>query len=406
MVTEVLLSFQEPIDVEKVVKTVFQLLEQKPEIKKQEEESILTYLVLSEILSQKEQIPDIVRKTSIEIENGKTSEKLKYVLDHHHEACIDYGLMHKAAYANNVEAIQIMLNEGISPEVRCCMYSKSVPLTHAARAGAIEAADLLLNAGANIEENNSNTSATPLLCAVTTGKSDMVKFLIDRGANIHAEYTLGKGIKFNVLKLAVLEKHHELAEFFRAKGVAWISDEIPADHTPETSRLQFLSKYFKSQPLPLGLTEIVPDSVPILVHVFPPAKRKRKTTVFVTSGLSDYMLTVSDKNTEFAFAEYFIEVPDHWDLSKESLDKDQFFWPIHWLKTIGRYPHENETFYGMEQIITNSMIPSLSTPDNKYCCAKVQRIHALDYVVPQDGRFTVFYQITPLEQKNEEKTMN
>jgi hypothetical protein len=406
MVTEVLQSFQKPIDVEKVLETVFQLLEQKPEIKEQEEESILTYLVLSEILSQKEQIPDIVRKVSIEIENGKTSEQLKYVLDHHREAAINQRFMHIAAASNNVEAIQIMLDKGISPEVRCNEYPKQVPLYNATRAGSIEAAELLLNAGANIEENNNNTSATPLLCAVTAGKSDMVKFLIDRGANIHAEYTLGKGTKLNALKLAVLEKHHELVAFFRAKGVAWISDKIPTDHTPETSRLQFLSKYFKSHPLPLGLTEIVPDSVPMLVHVFPPAKRKRKTTILVTSGLSDYMLTVSDENTEFAFAEYFIEVPGHWDLSKESLDKDQFFWPIRWLKTIGRYPHENETFYGMEQIITNSKIPSLSTPDNKYCCAKVQRIPALDYVIPQDGRFTIFYQITPLEQKIEEKTTN
>jgi hypothetical protein len=36
----------------------------------------------------------------------------------------------------------------------------------------------------------------------------------------------------------------------------------------------------------------------------------------------------------------------------------------------------------------------------------MQRIPVLDYVAPQDGRFIIFYQIIPLEQKIEEKTAN
>jgi hypothetical protein len=402
------------------LKKEYEITEILAELIKEEQISVesLDFLILHIIGELKLQragirngIPKISYQVLRAIEDGQTTG-LKELIENHRIMVLYHSLMCIAARFNNVEAIKIMLEAGFSPDTR--FWSNGVtPLHEAASHGSIKAAEILLDAGANLEEGNNNHSATPLLAAISGSRfadkvkqTEMVKFLIDRGANIHAEYTLGKRTKLNALKLAVLEQYHGLVAFFRTKGVAWIGDTTPADHTPKTSRLQFLSKYFKSYPLPLGLTEIVPDSVPMLVHVFPPAKRKRKTTIFVTSGLSDYMLTVSDENTEFAFAEYFIEVPGHWDLSKESLDKDQFFWPIRWLKTIGRYPHENETFYGMEQIITNSKIPSLSTPDDKYCCAKVQRIPALDYVIPQDGRFTIFYQITPLEQKIEDKTTN
>jgi hypothetical protein len=154
---------------------------------------------------------------------------------------------------------------------------------------------------------------------------------------------------------------------------------------------------FKTQPLLLPISEIISASVPMSVYIFPPMKRKRKTTIFATSGLSDEMLSVSEENSEFAFAEYFIELQGSWDLTNESLDKDQFFWPFRWLKQIGRYPHEHDTFYGEQHDINNSIL-SLSSPECPYTSAHIERVPKLNFINPQDGKFIIFYKITPIKQ--------
>jgi hypothetical protein len=310
-------------------------------------------------------------------------------------------MMHEAAWINNVDAIKIMLEAGFSPEIRYYNSPKLIPLARAAMNGSIEAAEMLLNAGANIEENNNGTSATPLLCAIhdrtlsDTEKSrqiEMVKFLIKRGANIHASYFLGN-THLNALKKSVFCGYHELAALFRSMGVEWIQD-TPTQTMPETARIEFLTSHFKTQPLLLPISEIISASVPMSVYIFPPVKRKRKTTVFVTSGLSDFMLETPEDKAEYAFAEYFIELPDNWDLSNEALNQDKFFWPIRWLKMIGRYPHENDIFYGEKYKIDNSIL-QLSSPECKYLTASVERTHKLNFITPQDGKFVIFYQITP-----------
>jgi uncharacterized protein len=56
-------------------------------------------------------------------------------------------------------------------------------LLHAARQGYIDAAQALLDGGANIDEPSAGEAATPLLIAVINGQFDMAMFLINKGAN-------------------------------------------------------------------------------------------------------------------------------------------------------------------------------------------------------------------------------
>ena len=55
-----------------------------------------------------------------------------------------------------------------------------------ARQGQVDAAEALLDAGANINAIELEFGGTPLAEAVREGKSDMVKFLLSRGANPNA----------------------------------------------------------------------------------------------------------------------------------------------------------------------------------------------------------------------------
>ena len=58
------------------------------------------------------------------------------------------------------------------------------PLLYAARDGRIEAARMLVAAGAALEQTDAN-GITPLLMAITNNHIDLARFLIDRGANVN-----------------------------------------------------------------------------------------------------------------------------------------------------------------------------------------------------------------------------
>jgi len=58
------------------------------------------------------------------------------------------------------------------------------PLHVAARLDDVHLARVLLDYGANLETVNSHTFSTPLKYAVFYGKTDMVRFLVSRGADL------------------------------------------------------------------------------------------------------------------------------------------------------------------------------------------------------------------------------
>jgi hypothetical protein len=192
---------------------------------------------------------------------------------------------------------------------------------------------------------------------------------------------LGQGTRYNALKWAVFDGHYDIAKYLKSKGAVWIADLTGEPQTPEESMLQFLSKQFKLKPLPLGLSEIVCVSVPLSVHVFPP-KRTRKTTIFVTSGLSEYSLLVPQDKLKYKFAEYILELPGHWEVTSKALEEKRNCLPINWIKAIGRYPHENQTYYDVETKITTEQIPSLKMQDGNDNIAEIKYDSNLDFIVP------------------------
>jgi len=270
----------------------------------------------------------------------------------------------------------------------------STPLSFAIMRNAYNAVTFLLDAGADIDNTLGGRASTPLIDATSKGNLKMVKMLLERGADIHATYWRDGKEQFNALKWAVIEGHDEIADYLRSKGAVMLEDEAQVALDPTDEVIEFLSDYFKGKPLPLGIMEIVPASVPLSVRIFPPVKRKRKNTFFVTSGLMEYALNVPKGKECYCFAEYFIEMPGDWPTTDEALSQEKYFWPISWLKAIGRYPHEKETFYGEKKTVKSSQIPALVTPDGEYDSALVERVSDLS-IQTSDGRNVLVYRVTP-----------
>jgi len=334
-----------------------------------------------------------------EIIKGNGTMLKQFIEEHpdYIDFALEWGHVHDAAEHNNVNTLKVFLDSGVHPDCVREPFLGRTPLWYAIDCGAYNAAVCLLDAGADV---NKEDITTPIITATTRGDLKMVKILVEYGADIHFTYFHSdREENLNALKWAVEREYHAITRYLHSLGAAMPEEDKGKPlhpPTPTEELLADLSEHFGGNPLKFGISEIVPASVPMMVHVFPPVKGIRKNTIFVTSGLMDYALPVPDGQEIYCFAEYFIEMPGTWPVKDKDLEQKKNFWPIMWLKAIGRYPHEQETYYGNKAVVDAKMIPMLKMPDDKYSSALVERCEYLTLRVTQDGRVVIYYRVTPI----------
>src|SRR5262245_31898962 len=91
--------------------------------------------------------------------------------------------------------------------------------------------------------------------------------------------------------------------------------------------------------------EIVSDKVHIDVHMVGPTEARPFHTL-VTSGMSERPMTLPDGVEASAYAELCISLPADWDLRQEAFGDENVYWPVRWLKTLARLPHDYRTWLG------------------------------------------------------------
>ncbi len=105
--------------------------------------------------------------------------------------------------------------------------------------------------------------------------------------------------------------------------------------------------------------EIVSDIVHIDVNIIPP-DCGRDYYVLWTSGMSDLPMTLPDGDydkSESERAELLMYLPGDWQLGGVGEDaaqmSDEYYWPIHWLKYLARFPHQYHTWLAMGHTLPN-----------------------------------------------------
>ena len=98
--------------------------------------------------------------------------------------------------------------------------------------------------------------------------------------------------------------------------------------------------------------EILSDLVHLDV-LFIPAAGERDYHVLVTSGVADLPMKVPEGMEKLRRAELMICLPKAWPLNDEAFENESNYWPLRWLKRIGRLPHEYETWIGWGHTIPN-----------------------------------------------------
>lgn len=141
--------------------------------------------------------------------------------------------------------------------------------------------------------------------------------------------------------------------------------------------------------------EIVSDLVHLDV-LWVRATPERPYQLLVTSGMSDLPMTVPEGAEGFRHAELFMVLPPEWDAN---IDAEEKFWPIRWLKQIGRLPHEYRTWIGHGHTIPNGD-PAEPIADTKFVGVMATAIYPLPDEFSQldtkDGATISFYQLVPL----------
>ncbi|RJE86698.1 suppressor of fused domain protein [Paenibacillus sp. 1011MAR3C5] len=110
--------------------------------------------------------------------------------------------------------------------------------------------------------------------------------------------------------------------------------------------------------------EIVSDKMHIDVLRVPPTQERNYYTL-VTCGMSALSMTVPPGAEQFRFAELLLCLPSNWPLTEEAMQKEENYWPIRWLKTLARLPHDYNSWLYAGHSIPNGDPAEPFAPNTK-----------------------------------------
>ena len=111
--------------------------------------------------------------------------------------------------------------------------------------------------------------------------------------------------------------------------------------------------------------ELVSDLVHLDVH-WVEATAERPWHTWVTSGMSDRKMKTPEGAEDCGYAELMICLPADWPISEEAFEDENNYWPMYWLKSLARFPHEYETWLFECHTLPNGDPPEQLAPNTKF----------------------------------------
>lgn len=231
-----------------------------------------------------------------------------------------------------------------------------------------------------------------LLTASYNGRLEIVKLLVERGADVNATFSGGH----NPLSLAIDCKKTDVEAYLRTQGAV---EAVRSKPVPRDPILQHIED-FVGGPESIMLHEIVPSDPPISIYF---VNGPDKLTLF-TNGMSAKPMNVPQGYEKLRFAELVIELPLDWHLYEEALGDPNYGWPVEWLRRIAHYPHENNTWFGgAYAIFANGEPPQPLAPNTKLSCLLVTiDKNDVSWMERPDGEMVGFYTLRPIYTEERE----
>jgi hypothetical protein len=83
--------------------------------------------------------------------------------------------------------------------------------------------------------------------------------------------------------------------------------------------------------------------------------------------MSDRPMTLPKGVDAHEYAELCISLPADWDLRQEAYADENVYWPIRWLKTLARLPHDYRTWLGFGHTVPNGDPPEPFADGTEFC---------------------------------------
>jgi Suppressor of fused protein (SUFU) len=146
--------------------------------------------------------------------------------------------------------------------------------------------------------------------------------------------------------------------------------------------------------------EIASEYVHIDVHHVA-ATPDRPWHVLVTTGMSAKPMTVpTGVPDDFRHAELMISLPMDWDVSEAAFAAEDNYWPVRWLKSLARLPHQYNTWLSDAHTIPNGDPAEPLSTGTRLSGFIVLPSFELDpeqlQLTLQDGRVIRFWSLLPL----------
>ncbi|MGF9856573.1 suppressor of fused domain protein [Priestia endophytica] len=360
----------------------------------------------------------IKRKLFSSIEYGDYNQVVSLIEEHpkalHATEHTGETLMHMAAKYNHIHLLEYFKEQGY--EVDCNFTGRDenrpiTPLQYAAAGASFEAAQWLLEHGADVNGRRSVHPITPpLVRAVQKGHLGLVQLLVEHGARLNDSYELGEGkdkTVINAVKMAQMKGYTEILDYLYKQGATEPVD--PYEEERELPEEVFLLRHIEQQ---IGkvqdtVSEIIPASeASIQVHIIPPTAERQDVTL-VTTGMSAQPMAEYQIGDELQFAELMLALPPTWPTSKDEMTQDQFRWPLDWIRQIAHLPFLYEGWIDEGIIIPNGEPPVPFSDEVKFSSLLVLRPEnrALSHCKPGYKEIN-FYYLIPLYEEERQLAMN
>lgn len=303
----------------------------------------------------------------------------------------------------------------------------------AASTGKIEIVKRLIELGADINRLGGVYDGGPLNEAVSGGYIEIVRYLLSCGAEMDvsepernplfgaisngyvdiAKLLIEGGIDIHVRYNGNYMKNMDALAFAREQGQKEIVklletlSESPIidtnNHKPNQEILAHVTKYLGS--VSNTVSEIIPGSrVTVNIHIIPPTKVRDFITL-VTTGMSDYAMDNSDEANEVKYAELLLKLPPNWPIDKNDMTDHNNYWPIGWLRKTAHIPHIYDGLLAEGVILPNGEPPQPFASNTMLSCIMVckSRERGLERLVNNQGDIINFYTLIPIYE--EERNM-
>lgn len=146
--------------------------------------------------------------------------------------------------------------------------------------------------------------------------------------------------------------------------------------------------------------ELMSTYVHVDVHHVPPTP-ERPFHVLATSGMSERpMRTPPELPEDWRHAELLMCLPSDWPLTQEVFTDERHYWPVRWLKTLARFPHEYGSWLGYGHTVPNGDPAEPLGPGTELAGLMIvpplllgDDVHRLTLA---DGRVVRFWSVVPL----------